>query len=277
MDSLLQQLKDLTLSHALPLLGRACGALVLGLIGRKLILATRRRLHAALERRTLAGARAHSFEALLSGALHGLLLLAILRVLGVETASLVAMLATSGLVVGMSWSRLLSNAGAGVFLMMFQPFRTGDFISIGDVSGTVHEVGLFTTTIDTLDHQRLLVGNSQLYGDHNAMSSSAAPRSHVTVRVPLMYGTDVLSLVRELQERMNAVPGILNEPVSEVAISEFLPTGPVVHLTAWCAPRDMHVLRGQLHAAAYEVLYTTGYVPLGAEPPEDRLSARPLR
>jgi small conductance mechanosensitive channel len=261
METLLQQLKDLTLGHALPLLGRACGALVLGVLGRRLTLFLRRRLHEALERRALTGARVHTFEALIDAGLHGLLLLAVCRVLGVETSSIVALLATSGLVVGMAWSRLLSNAGAGVFLMVFQPFRAGDFISAGTVSGTVHEVGLFTTTIDTLDHQRLTVGNSQLYGDHNPMSRSASPRSQVIVRVPLVYGTDVVSLVREFQERMKEVPGILAEPASEVGIAEFLSTGPVVHLTAWCDPRDMHTLKGQLHTAAYEVLYTAGYIP----------------
>jgi small conductance mechanosensitive channel len=261
MDSLLLQLKALTLGHALPLLGRACGALILGLLGRRLILAMRRRLHAELERRALADARVHSLVALINGGFHSLLMLAIFRVLGVDTASLVALLATSGLVVGMAWSRLLSNAGAGVFLMVFQPFRVGDFISIGELSGTVHEMGLFTTTIDTLDHQRLIVGNSQLYGDHGAMSRSTAPRSQVVVRVPLAYGTDVSSLVRQLQERMREVPGILEEPARQVGISEFLSTGPVVHLTAWCAPRDMHRLERQLHDAAYEILYTAGYVP----------------
>jgi small conductance mechanosensitive channel len=261
MDSLLPQIKDLTLDHALPLLGRACGALLLGVLGRRFILVLRRRLHEALEQHGLTGARVHTFEALGNAGFHGLLLLAICWVLGVETSSIVALLATSGLVVGMAWSHLLSNAGAGVFLMVFQPFRAGDFISAGGISGTVHEVGLFTTTIDTLDHQRLVIGNRQLYGDHNPMSRSASPRSQVIVRVPLVYGTDVLSLMRALQERIKEVPGILKEPASDVIIARFLSTGPVVHLTAWCDPREMHTLKGQLHAAVYEVLYTAGYIP----------------
>lgn len=261
MDSLLQQVKDLTLGHALPLLGRVCAALILGALGRRFILFLRRRLHEALERRSLTGASVHTFEALSNAGLHGMLLLAICRVLGVETSSIVAMMATSGLVVGMAWARLLSNAGAGVFLMVFQPFRAGDFISSGSIRGTVREVGLFTTTIDTLDHQRILVGNSQLYGDHSPMSQSVSPRSQVIVRVPLMYGTEVLSLVRELQERMKTVPGILEEPACEVSIAEFLPSGPVVQLTAWCDPRELHTLQGQLHIAAYEVLDASGYIP----------------
>ena len=82
------------------------------------------------------------------------------------------------------------------------------------------------------------------------------------MRVPLTYGTEVLSLVREFQECMKAVPGILEEPAREVSIAEFLPSGPVVQLTAWCDPRDLHgTLQGQLHIAAYEVLYTAAYIP----------------
>lgn len=261
MDSLLQQAKDLTLGHALPLLGRVCAALVLGVLGRRLILVLRRRLHEALEHRALTGTPVHTFEALSNAGLHGVLLIALCGVLGVETSSLVTLLATSGLVVGMAWARLLSNAGAGVFLMVFQPFRAGDFISSGSIRGTVREVGLFTTTMDTLDHQRILVGNSQLYGDHSPVSRSVSPRSQVIVRVPLLYGAEVHSLVREFQARMKTVPGILEEPASEVSIAEFLPTGPVVQLTAWCEPQQLHTLQGQLHLAAYEVLDAAGYLP----------------
>lgn len=261
MDSLLQQVKDLTLGQALPLLGRICAAIILGVLGRRFIVVLRRRLHEVLERRALTGPSVHTFEALSNAGLHGLLLMAVCRVLGVETSSIVAMMATSGLVVGFAWARLLSNAGSGVFLMVFQPFQAGDFVSAGAIRGTVREVGLFTTTIDTLDHQQILVGNSQLYGDLSPMSRSASPRSQVIVRVPLMYGTEVLSLVLEFQERMKTVPGILEEPSSEVTISEFLPTGPVVQLTAWCDPRGQHTLQGQLHIAAYEVLDASGYLP----------------
>jgi len=254
-------MKDLTLGHALPLLGRACGALVLGVLGRRFILVLRSRLHEAFERRGLTGTRIHTLEALGNAGLHSLLLLALCWVLGVDTSSIVALLATSGIVVGIAWSHLLSNAGAGVFLLVFQPFRAGDFISTGSISGTVHEVGVFTTTIDTLDHQRLVIGNRQLYGDHTPMSRSSSPQSRLIVRVPLVYGTDVLSLMHALQERMKEVPGILKEPASDVSIARFLSNGPVVHLTAWCDPRHLHTLKGQLHAAAYEVLYTAGYIP----------------
>ena len=94
-----------------------------------------------------------------------LLVIAILRVLGIETTSFAALIAMVGLAVATAWAGLLSNLVAGFFIPILQPFRVGDHIS-GGVVGKVHAIGLFATTIDTNDHVRIFVGNAKLFTDN---------------------------------------------------------------------------------------------------------------
>src|ERR1700744_3525386 len=94
------------------------------------------------------------------------LVIAILGYFGVQTTSFAALLAGAGLAIGSAWGGLLANFAAGVFLVVLRPFKVGDFISAGGVTGTVEEVGLFVTTIDTPDNVRTFVGNNKLFSDN---------------------------------------------------------------------------------------------------------------
>ena len=93
-----------------------------------------------------------------------MLVIAILGFFGVQTTSLAALIAAAGIAIGMAWSGLLANFAAGVFLVILQPFKVGDFVTAGGIMGTVHEVGLFVTYIDTLDNVRHIVGNGKIFG-----------------------------------------------------------------------------------------------------------------
>src|ERR1039457_2853717 len=93
------------------------------------------------------------------------LVIAILNFFGVETTSLAALIAAGGVAIGLAWSGLLANFAAGVFLVILQPFKVGDFVVAGGVMGTVEEVGLFVTSINTLDNIRNIVGNGKIFGD----------------------------------------------------------------------------------------------------------------
>jgi small conductance mechanosensitive channel len=93
------------------------------------------------------------------------LVIAILGFFGVQTTSLAALIAAAGVAIGLAWSGLLANFAAGVFLVILQPFKVGDFVTAGGIMGTVHEVGLFVTYIDTLDNVRHIVGNGKIFGD----------------------------------------------------------------------------------------------------------------
>ena len=101
------------------------------------------------------------------------LVIAILNFFGVETTSLAALIAAGGVAIGLAWSGLLANFAAGVFMVILQPFRVGDFVVAGGVMGTVEEIGLFVTTVCTMDNIKTFIGNSKIFSD-NKMNYPAA-------------------------------------------------------------------------------------------------------
>lgn len=98
--------------------------------------------------------------------LNVLLVVGILGFFGIQTTSLAALIAAVGLAIGMAWSGLLANLAAGGFIIVLRPFKVGDFICAGGVTGTVKEIGLFTTAINTPDNVLTMVGNNKIFGDN---------------------------------------------------------------------------------------------------------------
>jgi len=111
------------------------------------------------------------------------LVLGIRGYFGIQTTSIAAMLAGAGVAIGAAWSGMLGNFAAGAFMLILRPFKVGDFVEIGGITGTVHELGLFGTTIVTPDNVLTLVGNGKVFGarsrtsPHCRCGASTAPRS----------------------------------------------------------------------------------------------------
>src|SRR5690242_314530 len=147
MDSLAKELPRLFVTHAIPLLYRLVGALVLWTIGRFVIHGIRRAAMHSLKKQSFDATVIRYLESALTSALTVLLVLAILGVFGVDTTSFAALLAAAGIAIGTAWSGLLANFAAGVFLVVLRPFRVSDTIAAAGVTGTVAEIGLFATTI----------------------------------------------------------------------------------------------------------------------------------
>jgi small conductance mechanosensitive channel len=114
----------------------------------------------------------------------------ILGTLGIETASFAAVLAAAGFAIGMAMSGMLGNIAAGVMLLLFRPFKVGHYIKAAGTEGTVDEIGLFTTTLDTPDKRRIIVPNSSIFGD-NIENVSFHPIRRVAVAVGTDYGADI--------------------------------------------------------------------------------------
>src|SRR4051812_7982984 len=98
-------------------------------------------------------------------ALNIALVLGILGYFGIQTTSFAAMLAGAGVAIGAAWSGMLGNFAAGAFMLVLRPFKVGDFVQIGGLVGTIHELGLFGTVIITPDNVHTLVGNSKVFSE----------------------------------------------------------------------------------------------------------------
>ncbi|WP_224245430.1 mechanosensitive ion channel family protein [Hyalangium gracile] len=258
MEALIQQLKTLALTDALPFLLKLGGALVLWFIGRTVIGGFQRVLHLTMQKRKIDATLIRYVESLFSSALTILLLLGLLGMLGIETTSFAALLAAAGIAIGSAWSGLLSNFAAGVFLLVLRPFRVGDEITSGEVTGMVQEIGLFVTAIDTPDNLRIFVGNSRLLGE-NIVNLSHHPNRRITIKVPLVHGCDVPAVKRALEARVAGVPDVLAQPAVSVEVEEFTVTGPVLAVQAWCKPPSANPVKDGMGQAIQEALALSGY------------------
>ncbi|HZO42315.1 MAG TPA: mechanosensitive ion channel family protein, partial [Methylomirabilota bacterium] len=127
----------------------------------------------------------------------------------------------------------LGNFAAGVFLVIFRPFKTDDFVSAGGVTGTVHEIGMFATSFDTPDNVRTIVGNNKIVGD-TIQNFSANPYRRVDITAQLAHGVDVKEAVAMLKDRLAKIPNVLGDPAPVVEILQFTLQGPVLAVRPFC-------------------------------------------
>jgi len=162
-----------------------------------------------------------------------MLVIAILGFFGVQTTSLAALVAAAGVAIGMAWSGLLSNFAGGVFLVILQPFKVGDFVVAGGIMGTVEEVGLFVTSINTPDNIRSIVGNAKVFGDV-IQNFSTNPYRRVELTAQLSHGADPHQAIAILKAGLKKIPNVMENPAPSVEIHTFTLAGPVLAVRPFC-------------------------------------------
>lgn len=138
--------------------------------------------------------------------------------LGVDTTSLVAILGAAGLAIGLSLQDSLKNFAAGVMLLVFKPFRSGDFIEAAGTAGVVKKIGIFTSTMNTPDNKEIIVPNGKIYGD-NIVNYSAMATRRADMTFGIGYGDDLLKAKTLLEQMVTEDERILTEPAPVVAVS----------------------------------------------------------
>ncbi len=154
-------------------------------------------------------------------------ILGILGYFGIQTTSFAALLAGAGLAIGAAWSGLLGNFAAGAFMLVLRPFKAGDFVSVGGVVGTVHELGLFGTTIVTPDNVMTVVGNGKVFGD-TIQNFSTLPVRRVERVAQLANGVDPLDAMARLRAAVSAIPNVSTETPLEIALLDVKLEGPQI-------------------------------------------------
>ena len=154
---------------------------------------------------------AHFFGSLVKYAVLTMALLGCLSIFGFETTSFAALIGVAGLAIGLALQGTLSNFSSGIMLLLFRPFKIGDFVSAGGVTGTIVEINLFSTLFDASDNRRIIVPNGKIYG-----SIIENITFHDTRRLEIEVGTDYSADIRYTREvLLNAVKsldGVLAEP-----------------------------------------------------------------
>jgi small conductance mechanosensitive channel len=139
--------------------------------------------------------------------------------LGVDTTSLVAILGAAGLAIGLSLQGSLQNFAAGVMLLVFRPFKAGDYVDAGGVAGTVKSIGVFSTIMNTPDNKEIIVPNGNIYGG-NIVNFSAKDTRRVDMVFGIGYDDDLRKAKALLEEMVKEDSRILQDPAPQVAVSE---------------------------------------------------------
>jgi small conductance mechanosensitive channel len=209
------------------------GAIVLWFVGQKLIDLVSQLLRRAFRGKAIDATIVNYFVNIISITLRIILVVALLGFFGIETTSFAALLAAAGVAIGAAWGGLLANFAAGAFLILFRPFRVGDFICAGGVTGTVQEVGIFATTINTPDNVMTIVGNNKIFAD-NIQNFSANSYRRVDLQAQLHHSVDHKDAIARLKSEIRRIPNVLTEPAPDIEILEFRMAGPMLAVRPYC-------------------------------------------
>lgn len=224
---------DTIMAYAINIGGKILGAIVLWIVGRWLIGMAIRLLSASLNKQKLDATLVRYVGSAAGVLLNVILIIAVLGVFGVETTTFAGLLAAAGVAIGMAWSGLLSNFAAGIFMIVLRPFKSGDYVIAGDVEGTVLEIGLFVTAINTPDNVRTFIGNGKVFGG-TIKNFSANPYRRVEGSAQLAHGVDPMDAKARLIANLAKIPNIVDTPAPEVFISGFTLAGPVLTVRSFC-------------------------------------------
>ncbi|MDG2391418.1 MAG: mechanosensitive ion channel [Planctomycetaceae bacterium] len=171
--------------------------------------------------------------------------LASLDMLGVNTTSLAAILAAAGLAVGLALQGSLSNFAAGVMLILFRPFKVGDFIEAGGTAGVVDEIHIFHTLMRTSDNRKIVVPNSQIT-EGNITNNSAMPTRRIDITVQCGYNDDLTAVKYFLWEVIRSDERILQDPEPFVGVTELAASGVNILIRPWTKSEDFWLTKCDL-------------------------------
>ena len=163
--------------------------------------------------------------------------IAALNKLGIDTTSLIALLGAAGLAVGLALQNSLQNFAAGVMLIVFRPFKAGDFVELAGVAGVVENIGIFSSVLRTGDNRELIIPNGAIYG---GIITNYSARS--TRRVDMVFGVaydDDLKAAKELLRSIILADDlVLSDPEPVVAVSELADSSVNFIVRPWVKSAD---------------------------------------
>lgn len=220
----MQQFLSVTVSA---LAVKVLAAIVFWIVGRWLIGRVIQLTQAAMSRNHVDPTLTKYLGSIVAIALNIALVLGILGYFGIQTTSFAALLAGAGVAIGAAWSGLLGNFAAGAFILILRPFKVGDFVNIGGVVGTVHELGLFGTAVVTPDNVMTIVGNGKVFGE-SIQNYSSLPLRRVERTAQLAVGVDPLEAIERFKAAVARIPNVASAMPPEVNLLDIRLEGPVI-------------------------------------------------
>ena len=187
----------------------------------------------------------------------GMTLIAALETVGVGTTSLVAVLGSAGIAIGLALQGNLSHFASGVMLLFFRPIKVGDFVTVGGQTGTVEEIGLFATRLHALSNEAIFVANGAVTGGVITNYSANGTRRGA-VEVGVAYGADIAEVVKVLEKAARKPSMVLEDPGPTIAFVGLGASSLDFKVMTWCdSPAYLDMLH-ELRTAVYDELNAAG-------------------
>jgi small conductance mechanosensitive channel len=236
---------------------RLLGAFVAFIVGRIVAGWIRRLVGEALSRTKIEQTLVPFLASLVYYAALTFVLIAVLGIVGIETASLAVVLGAMGFAVGLALQGTLGNFASGVMLMIFRPIRLGDFVEIAGESGTVQDIGVFSTTLNTTDNIQIVLPNSGVYGQ-TIRNFSANETRRVDLVIGIGYEDDIALAIETVQRVVTGDERVLDDPEPVIAVHELADSSVNLVVRPWCGRDDYWVTRWDLTRAIKEELEKAG-------------------
>jgi len=234
------------------------GAVAFWVVGRWIIGSVITVAQASMGRNKVDATLTKYLGSIVTVALNIALVMGILGYLGIETTSFAAILAGAGLAIGAAWSGMLGNFAAGAFMLVLRPFKVGDFVQVAGIVGTVHELGLFGTTLITPDNVNTLVGNGAIFGD-SILNYSARPTRRVELNAQLASGVDTVDAMERYRAAVVAIRNVVTDPAPEISVAEINLVGTVIAIRPYCNTDHYWQVYFDTNAAILQVAKEAGW------------------
>ncbi len=226
-------------------------AVLIFVVGRYIVKFINRIVAGMMERRHMDPTIQSFLRSFINVLLTTLLVITTVSALGINTTSFAALLASAGVAVGMALSGNLQNLAGGIILLLFKPYKVGDFIEGQGVSGTVKEIQIFHTIILTADNKQIYVPNGAL-SSGSVTNYSSQPLRRVDITVGVEYGTEVDTVKQALEEILKADSRIMSDPAPFIALSNLADSSVDFTIRVWVGVADYWPVHFDLKRAIYE-------------------------
>lgn len=199
-----------------------------------------------------------------------LIIFSVAEIIGIETASFIAVLAAAGFAIGLSLQGSLSNFAAGIIILLFKPYKTGDWIEVQEKFGKVDEIQIFNTTIITPGQKTLIIPNGQVV-ENIVTNYSRKGHIRMELQVTMPYAESFPKVKQIIEDTLERIPKVLQEPVPEIGIETYESHSIVIGVRPYVRPDDFwevtfeayEKIKAAFHEHNIKVAYSEG-VELGS-------------
>ena len=207
-------------------------AIIIYFVGKGLISLINRMLVGMMVRKNIDPAIQSFTKSLVNILLMVLLVISVVSALGVNTTSFAALLASAGVAVGMALSGNLQNLAGGIVILLFRPFRVGDYIEAQGTGGTVTEIQIFHTILTTADNKKIYLPNGAL-SSGNITNYSKEPLRRVDFTVGVEYGEDIDKVRKALSDILSMDERVLQEPAPVIVLGSLADSSVNMSVRVW--------------------------------------------